>query len=88
MANYGSCLTLGTNPRGFYLATLWMFRFGHPALLIPWEDITATITKQWFFSRAQFEFSKTPGITLNLSKRLAETIASASGGRLTISEYS
>lgn len=88
-ASYGGVLILGTNPRGLYMSTFFMFRFGHPALLIPWEDITATITNRWhFFSSAQFEFSKTPGTTFGLSKGLAEKIAAASGGRLTISEYS
>jgi hypothetical protein len=87
-ANYGGCLVLGTNPRGFYLTLFWLSRFAHPALLIPWEDITVTITKQRLFSRAHFEFAKTPEIKLSTSTRLAETIASSSGGRLIISDYS
>ena len=86
-ASYGGCLTLGTNPRGFYMSTLFMFRFGHPALLIPWEDITVNLKKKWIVSTIQLEFSKTPGIALNISKGLAKKIAKASGGRLNISEH-
>lgn len=85
-ASYGGTLMLGTSPLGFYLATFWMFRCGHPALLIPWEDITVNLKKQWIISTVQFEFSKTPGISLNLPKGLAKKIAKASGSRLNISQ--
>ena len=80
-ASYGSCLTLGASPRGLYLATLVMFRFGHPPLFIPWEDISITSKKQWFVSLVQLEFSKAPGTTLDISKGIAHNIARASGGR-------
>jgi len=88
MAGYGGCLTLGASPHGFYLETLFLFRFGHPALLIPWEDISVNVKNRWLFSSTDFEFSKCPEIVLNLSKRLAKKIAGASGGRLTISDHS
>src|ERR1700731_4775744 len=38
-ANYGRCLKLGVGPDGLYLATLVLFRFMHPPLLIPWSEV-------------------------------------------------
>jgi hypothetical protein len=34
IAGYGNCLTVGCNPEGLYLATMPLFRFRHPPLLI------------------------------------------------------
>ena len=84
LAGYGNCLNLGAGSFGFYLGTILLFRSGHPALLIPWEDITVSVKKRWLFSSAQFEFNKAPGVILTLSKQLAKKIADASGGRLKV----
>src|SRR5882762_7832932 len=37
--NYNNAMTLGVNPQGLYLATIFLFRFRHPPLLIPLSDI-------------------------------------------------
>ncbi len=37
-ANYNNVLTLGANQPGLYLASMFLFRFMHPPLLIPWES--------------------------------------------------
>jgi hypothetical protein len=38
-ANYNGCITLGVTRRGLYLAPMPPFRFLHPPLLVPWQDI-------------------------------------------------
>lgn len=38
--HYGSCLTVGANPDGLYLAILFLFRVGHPPLFIPWREVS------------------------------------------------
>jgi hypothetical protein len=39
-ANYKNCLTIGADPAGLYLSSLFFFRIGHPALFIPWTEIS------------------------------------------------
>ena len=40
-ASYNNCITLGVTSRGLYLVPMLIFRFLHPALLIPWHDVIA-----------------------------------------------
>src|SRR5260370_19723797 len=35
LANYNNILTLGLNQEGLYVATMFLFRFMHPPLLVP-----------------------------------------------------
>jgi hypothetical protein len=39
-AKYGSCVTVGVTARGLYLAPMFLFRFMHAPILIPWAEIT------------------------------------------------
>jgi hypothetical protein len=38
--NYSNCITVGVTDQGLYLVPLFLFRFLHPPLLIPWAAIT------------------------------------------------
>ena len=38
--NYGNCVTIGVTARGLYLAPMFMFRFMHAPVFIPWSEIT------------------------------------------------
>jgi hypothetical protein len=38
LANYNNVLTIGIGTQGLYLASMFLFRFMHPPLLIPWSD--------------------------------------------------
>lgn|GEM_PF-582471 len=84
LASYGSCLTLGAGPSGLYLAILLPFRPGHPPLLIPWADITAREARSWLSAVIEFEFAKAPGVSVRLSRHLAQNLIDASGTRLEV----
>jgi hypothetical protein len=45
IAGYGNCLTVGCNTEGLYLATMPLFRFRHPPLLVPWSEISISQRK-------------------------------------------
>jgi len=47
--NYGHCLKVGASSNGLYLATLFLFSFMHPPLLVPWNEINIRRTKLWVF---------------------------------------
>jgi hypothetical protein len=73
--NYGGCLTVGVDRKGLYLAVWFLFRFGHPPLLIPWRDITVTERKRFFIQQVVYRFARFPDLPFIISKRLADKIA-------------
>jgi hypothetical protein len=77
--NYGGCLTVGVQRKGLYLAVWFLFRVGHPPLLIPWHDITMTERKKFFVQQVVLRFTRCPTIPFIISKRLADKIAQEKG---------
>jgi len=47
--SYRSCLTVGVNHQGLYLAVLPIFALGATPLLIPWRAVSAVTRKKIFF---------------------------------------
>lgn len=39
LARYKGCLNVGLLPEGLHLSVMWLFRLGHPPLLIPWSEL-------------------------------------------------
>ncbi|MDB5313005.1 MAG: hypothetical protein JWO38_7207 [Gemmataceae bacterium] len=75
-ANSSRCLTVGTNPRGLYLAVFVLFRPGHPPLFVPWAELTARVVRVWIFgSWLDLTFEKYPGVVVRLPRRLGKEIA-------------
>jgi hypothetical protein len=73
--SYSGCLTVGANRKGLYLAVWFLFRFGHPPLIVPWRDITMTACKRFFIQQVVLRFDRCPSIPFIISKRLADKIA-------------
>jgi hypothetical protein len=48
---------------------------GHPAVFIPWSEITARTGGDWFLFSVELRFARVDGVPLRLSKHLAEQIA-------------
>lgn len=49
--NYGNCLFVTTNEKGFRLAILFLFRFLSPPLFIPWTQVGSVAEKRFLFMR-------------------------------------
>jgi hypothetical protein len=49
LVNYNNVLTLGVNSQGLYLASMFLFRFMHPPLLVSWSEIKVRSKKGWVF---------------------------------------
>jgi len=80
--NYGSSLTLTVGAEGLGVAVLPLFRAGHPPLFFPWGDVAARAGRTWFFPWIELSFAQCPGLAFRIARRLAETVARGSGGRL------
>ncbi len=77
MAGYNQCLTVGCNHQGLYLAVMLLFRFRHPPLLIPWDEIRISRTRILFFRFVRFGLGRELDIPLYLSQRLADKLRNA-----------
>ena len=77
IAGYGNCLTLGCNRQGLYLAISPLFRFRHPPLLIPWDEIKISRTKILFFRFVRFGLGRELDVPLYLRARLADKLKRA-----------
>jgi len=49
--SYGGCITAIFSPDGLYLVPLVIFRFGHRPLLIPWEQVGASVERKLLWVR-------------------------------------
>jgi len=81
IAGYGNCLTVGCNPEGLYLATMALFRFRHPPLLVPWSEISISQRKILFFRFVRFSLGHELHIPLYLRWKLADKLRRAAGDR-------
>ncbi len=81
LAGYGGSLFFGANSQGLYISVLFLFRIGHPPLFIPWKDIVRTTeVRVSRFPGVQLEFEKCSEYPLAITKKLAQSLAEASGG--------
>ena len=71
---YNNCLTVGANPEGLYLSVMFILRFGHPPLFVPWGDISVSVIKGFFYPALEFRFQQVPVIPLRVSERLGQKI--------------
>jgi len=79
LTNYNRVLTLGTSQEGLYLASMFLFRFMHPPLLIPWSEIKVRRTKGWVFEYVIFTMGHELAIPLRIRAKLAERLRNEAG---------
>ena len=71
LANYNNVLTLGVSQQGLYLASMFLFRFMHPPLLVPWGEIKVRRNKGWVFEYVTFTMGHELEIPLRVREKLA-----------------
>ena len=79
LTNYNRVLTLGASQEGLYLACVFLFRFMHPPLLIPWSEIKARRKKGWVFEYVTFTMGHELAIPLRIRVKLAERLRNEAG---------
>src|SRR5262245_25500268 len=53
-----------------------------PAIVFPMGDVAAKVGRTWFFPWIELSFAQCPSLAFRIARRLAETVARESGGRL------
>jgi hypothetical protein len=79
LANYNKVLTLGVSPEVLCLASMFLFRFMHPPLLIPWSEIKVRRKKGWVFEYVIFTLGRELAIPLRIRVKLAERLRNEAG---------
>jgi hypothetical protein len=78
--NYNNVLTIGISHEGLYLATMILFRFRHPPLLVPWSDIKVSRSPGWFFKYVTLTMGREADIPLRIRESLAAKLQLSAGG--------
>ena len=79
LANYNNVLTIGVSPQGLYLASMFLFRFMHPPLLVPWSEIKVRRSKGWVFEYVTFTMGHELAIPLRIREKLAAKLRQSAG---------
>ena len=78
MAAYPGCLKISIGREGLGISILFLFRVGHPPLLVPWTDITAHELESLVIKKVRLNFAKEPDVPLTISLKLARQIRDTS----------
>jgi hypothetical protein len=76
---WGSSLTVGANGEGLFLVPMIFFRVAHPALFIPWSDITADWKRSFGFRSVQMMARRAPDVAILVEESRAREMALAAG---------
>jgi len=71
--NYNFSLTVGVGAQGLYLAGPWIFRAGHPPLLIPWTDLSVERAAREG-APVTLRAQRAPDIPIRVSHRMFERL--------------
>jgi hypothetical protein len=61
------------------LASMFLFRFMHPPLLVPWSEIKVRRKKGWVFEYVTFTLGDEPAIPLRIRVKLGERLRNEAG---------
>ncbi len=86
LTNYNNVLTLGVSPDGMYLASMFLFRFMHPPLLIPWSEIKVSRKKGWVFEYVIFTLGRELAIPFQIRAKLAAKLRESAGNSWPVEE--
>jgi len=79
LATYNNVLTIGVSAQGVYLASMFLFRFMHPPLLVPWSEIKVRRKKGWVFEHVIFTMGHELAIPLRIREKLGAKLREAAG---------
>lgn len=79
LVNYNNVLTIGANQQGLYLASMFLFRFMHPPLLVPWSEIKLRRNKGWVFEYVILTIGRELAIPLRIREKLAAKLRESAG---------
>lgn len=79
LVNYNNVLTIGVSQQGLYFASMFLFRFMHPPLLVPWSEIKVRRSKGWVFEYVILTMGRELAIPLRIRGNLAAKLQESAG---------
>jgi hypothetical protein len=76
LANYRNTLQIHLNQSGIFLEPIWLFRFGHARLFVPWQDVVALKSASFFRLLAGVRLELQNGKSLTLYGQVAKDLLS------------
>jgi hypothetical protein len=86
LANYNNVATIGVSQQGLYLASMFLVRFMHPPLLVPWSEIKVRRNKGWVFEYVTFTMGHALAIPLRIREKLAAKLRESAGNGWPVEE--
>jgi hypothetical protein len=74
MSNYNGIMTLSYYPQGLGLEVMFLFRFQHPKILIPWKDIKLKEKSKNIFYWNKLEIGIPPITNISVNNKVLEQI--------------
>jgi hypothetical protein len=84
--HHNNVITAGASQEGLYLTSMFLFRFMHPPLLIPWAEVRVRRTKGWLFEYVTFTLGRELLIPLRIRGKPAEKLRKIAGARWPIED--
>ncbi|WP_420238514.1 hypothetical protein ACOBR2_02605 [Telmatobacter bradus] len=72
--HYSGVVCLTTAPDALHLSIQFLFRMGHPALCIPWNEIRMSKAKYWFREYVQLTLGSEEQVPLRMPEGLARRL--------------
>ena len=80
MSNYNGVLTMGADTTGLFMVPMMVFRIWHPALFIPWTEISVVGARQvLFFTLVELRLGSVERVPFNIKPELAVRLRAAAG---------
>lgn len=79
LARYKNTLTVGVSPEGLYLWVMFLFRYRHPPILVPWDQVEVEHrhSSLWPIPFVEITFPSLPGQRIRLSGEAGKAVAEA-----------
>jgi hypothetical protein len=79
--SYNHCLRVGASPESLSLSMMFLLRFFHPPLQIPWREIEVETGKAFFgfYDTAQFRIGTQERVTIRIYGKLVNQVREAAG---------
>ena len=79
IASYNGALIIGANESGIMLTTMFFFRLGHPALFIPWSEITVQERISLFGTLVDLKLGLVEQVPFTIRQELGVKLRNAAG---------
>lgn len=80
--NYNNCVTFTAGPSALRLSLPRLFALGHPPIEVPWSEIAVEAGRAFWTPIVTLRCARAPAVPVRMRRKLAETLARASGGQL------